>query len=84
VPGSLEEDLAEAEVLFGQREVRQRYDPHLLAQQRGTLFDGGGYQSDQVPIAPAVEVAEEAVAPVVLPADEALPPYGVFSKRMRR
>ena len=55
---------------FGQREVQQRHEPCLLPQRRAGLCYGGWHELDQVLIAPGVEVAEEAVAPIVLPADE--------------
>src|SRR5215211_2451944 len=73
--GSLEEDFAEAEVSFGQREVQQRHEPRLLSERRAGVCHRGWHKFDQVAIAPFVEVDEEAVASVALPADEV---YGVY------
>src|SRR5215204_5847368 len=64
--GSLEEGLAEAEVPFDRREIQQRQKPRLLP-------------LDQVLIAAVMEVAEETVALVVLPADEV---YRVDRRRL--
>ena len=60
--GSLEEDLAEAEVAFGQREVEQRHEPSLLTQRGAGLFYGGWHQLDQVLVTAVVEVAEEVLS----------------------
>ena len=77
--GSLEEGLAEGQVPFDRREIQQRQKPRLLPYRRGGVGYGGGHDLDEVSITAVVEVAEEAVAPVMLPADEV---HGVYGGRL--
>ncbi len=60
--GSLEEGLAERKVTFGYREIEQRQKPCLLTYRGRRAGYGAWHDLDQVTVAPAIEVAEEAVA----------------------
>ena len=75
VSGSLEEGLAECEVPFGRREIQQGQKSCILPCLGGGTGYGCRHDLDQVLIAAVVEVAEETVAPIMLPADEV---YGVM------
>lgn len=74
--GPFEEGFANCKAAFGYREVEQRHKPRILPCRRG----GTGYRArhdlDEVLIAPVMEVAEETVVPIVLPADEIYRVYG--------
>src|SRR3712207_23079 len=67
--GSLKEGLAECKVPFGQREIQQPQKPRILPYRRRGARYGAWHTFDKVTITPAIEVAKETVAPIMLPAD---------------
>src|SRR5215210_4579290 len=67
--GPLKEGRAERKVPFGQREIEQRQKPRIFSYRGRGAGYGLRHAFDQVAIAPAIEVAEEPVAQIVLPTD---------------
>src|SRR4028119_135655 len=67
--GPLEQCFAERGVSFDREEIQHRQYPHLLAYRGRRGGYGARHAFDQGAVAPAIEVAEERVAQVVLPAD---------------
>ncbi len=67
--GPLKEGRAERKVPFGQREIEQRQKPRIFPLRGRGAGYGLRHAFDQVTVAPAIEVAEEPVAQIVLPTD---------------
>ncbi len=67
--GFAECEVAGCEVPFSQREIQQRQKPRVFSGLRPSACNGAWHTVDEGLIAPAIEVAKERVAPIVLPAD---------------
>ncbi len=67
--GSLKEGFAECKVPFGYREIQQRQKPRFFPCRRRGTRNGTWHAFDKGLIAPAIEVTEEPVTPIMLPTD---------------
>ena len=67
--GSLKEGFAKCKVPFGYREIEQRQNPRIFPYRGRGAGYGAWHTFNQVTITPAIEVAKETVAPIMLPTD---------------